>query len=219
MGAIELEPVLERLAIVLETETGVHPYEKDIAGALGISPAALSNMKSRKRVPHEEIALFAAERKISINWLLFGQSPRKIDETMNRVYKIRFLSDVRGSAGGGAFNEEETEDDWLILDEKTLRALGLSDAKNLEAIRVIGDSMEPLLKDDSIVLIDRSRTEVGGGGIFAVNVLGRVFVKRVAIGTKGDVELISENPAYETIRENPEDVTVIGKIVGTLEQR
>jgi len=221
MAAVDLEKVLDRLATILEIERGSKPYEKDIAEALGLSPSALSNMKKRGRVPYEEISLFAASKQISINWLLFGQNPRRVSDMMEDTYRvvpIVFRESTNASAGGGAWNEDEDETGTLLLDERSLEALGVLGLKNVEAIRVVGDSMEPLIREDAIVLIDRDRTEIHGGGIFAVNVFGQVFIKRVRLNTKNRVELISENPAYPPSEEDAKNVLVIGKIVGMLER-
>lgn len=218
MALFDLEKILDRLAMAMEAESGETPYEKDIAAALGLSPTNLSNMKKRGAVPFEEISLFAAKRKISINWILFGQSPRMIDEAMEDVYKIHLLSKYTVSGGGGAVNEETEgdEEEWLVLDRKSAEAIGISDMGRIEAVRVVGDSMEPTIPEGSLVLIDRGRNTISDGGIYAVNVAGMVFVKRVRFDTKGRVELISENPAYPPSIENPEEVMVIGRIVGTL---
>ena len=48
-------------------------YNKDIARALGLTPAYFAVIKKRGKIPYESIAYFCKERKISINWIFFGQ--------------------------------------------------------------------------------------------------------------------------------------------------
>ena len=215
----DFEKILDRVAHIMETDNGEAPYDKDIASYLKISPSSLANMKRRGGMPLKELTLFAAERKVSINWLLFGQHIRDPKEVEDH-YRISFLADITGSAGGGAVNEDELEREWLTLDSHSVEALGLRehDLEHIEAIRVTGDSMEPKIMDGSIILIDREKTDVTGGGIFAVNVSGNVFIKRIVLNSSGKVELISTNPDYNTTYEQPEDVMVIGKVIGSLEK-
>lgn len=217
----DLKKILDRIAHILEVDSGETPYQKDIAAVLSISPSSLANMKSRGNLPIKEIALFAAERKISINWVLFGQNPRLVDNSTEERYRINFLSNIAGSAGSGSINEGESEQEWLTLDVYSVEALGLHgrDLNYVEAIRVTGDSMEPQIRDGSIILIDRQKTDIQGGGVFAVNILGNILIKRVLLNTKGMVELISANTTYAVSYEYSEDVIIIGKVVGSLEKQ
>ena len=72
------------------------------------------------------------------------------------------------------------------------------------------------VRENFLILIEQSRNTISDGSIYVVNVAGMVFVKRVRLDIRKRVELISENPAYPPSIENPEEVTVIGRIVGTL---
>ncbi len=55
-------------------------YNKDIAKALGLTPEYFAVIKKRGKIPYEAIANFCKERKISINWILFGQELRSVEE-------------------------------------------------------------------------------------------------------------------------------------------
>lgn len=53
-------------------------YNKDIAGALSLTPEYFAVIKKRGKIPYEAIASFCQKRKISINWILFGQEPKRL---------------------------------------------------------------------------------------------------------------------------------------------
>ena len=72
------------------------------------------------------------------------------------------------------------------------------DAAMLSAIRVSGDSMEPLLRDGDEILVDCTPRPLRDG-IHVVRVDGTLLVKRVQTGIPGRVMLESENTAYRPV--------------------
>ena len=79
------------------------------------------------------------------------------------------------------------------------------------AVRVNGDSMEPMYSDGDIVLVDQDQdVPQGQVGIFAVN--GRGYIKKA-----GRRRLISINDAYDDILISPDDsVKCFGLVIGKL---
>lgn len=65
--------------------------------------------------------------------------------------------------------------------------------KNLLAIQVTGDSMEPALHADDIVILDISDKQPVDGEVFAVNYEGQALIKRMSRDA-GDWWLTSDNP-------------------------
>ena len=79
------------------------------------------------------------------------------------------------------------------------------------AVRVNGDSMEPMYSDGDIVLVEQDQdVPEGQVGIFAVN--GRGYIKKA-----GRRRLISINDAYDDILISPDDsVKCFGLVIGKL---
>ena len=215
---VNFEEVMERVGDIVEKEIGTRPYDKDIAKALGIAPAQYSNNKKRKNIPFEKISEYCAKKRVSINWVLYEQSSQMLNSNTEEIFKIKLLNDINGSAGGGSFNEETENFSYLSLDRVYSDMLGISEGDSVEAIRIVGDSMETTLKDNSIVIIDRNRTNIQNGGIFVLNTENGVLVKRVAINPSGGIDLISDNKNYPSQPVAQEGVTVIGKVIGALEK-
>ncbi|NPA87814.1 LexA family transcriptional regulator [Caminibacter pacificus] len=203
---MNFEKVIEKIKDIISQEIGNKKVlNKDVAKALGITPEHLSILKKRNKIPYEEIAYFCAKRKISINWLLFDQDIETIANETEKFSQIRYFKDINASAGGGAINFDEGYE-ILYIDKRIID-------KNLDAINVIGDSMEPTIKDGSIIFIDRNDKNIRNGGIFVVNTNAGVFVKRVNLKSSGEIELISDNKAYPSETIKPNEIEIVGRVV------
>ena len=91
---------------------------------------------------------------------------------------------------------------------------GEKNVKNIEVINVLGDSMEPILKDKSIIFLDRSKNQPIENEIFVVNTSQGVLVKRLSIKKYNYIDLVSENIQYPVERLLSKDVIIIGKVIG-----
>jgi len=209
--------VLERIKDILSQEIGSRRvYDKDVAEALGIHQLTLATMKNRAKLPYKEVLEFCAKRKISINWLLFDQMVESLQHDTNRFARIPYYKDMYASAGGGALNDEDAAQS-MHLDEAMVAYLGGESAiKHLQAIHVLGDSMEPTLQDGDVVFIHRELTNPRKAGIYVVATPAGLFIKRLQLHTNGDVALVSDNLAYAPEQVRTEDVRVLGKVVGKL---
>ena len=118
---------------------------------------------------------------------------------------------LSASAGRGAHGAEERCYDSFCFSRRWLREQGLS-ANMLSAIRVLGDSMHPLLHDGDEILVDRTPRHFREG-VHVVRIGDNLHVKRVQLAKPGHVRLISENPAYEAMDFSTDDVAIIGRVV------
>jgi len=188
-------------------------FDKDVAEVLGVSQMNFATMKKRNKIPFKELLDFCALKSISINWMLYGQSPESLLDATNRFYMIKYFNDVSASAGGGSSisseNAEELEMPSYFIDKLG----GERELKNIEAINVSGDSMEPTFSYNDIVFINRSKTDLGRGGIFTIRTDAGLFIKRVQKRIDGKIDIISDNKVYATLTLNPNDIEVIGRVV------
>ncbi len=119
--------------------------------------------------------------------------------------------DVDVSAGPGAVTAQEVPFDAFRFSRKWLAEQGL-DGAQLSAIRVVGDSMEPLLREGDEVLVDR-RDQPFRDGVHVVRLDDSLLVKRVANQGAGRFSLLSQNLAYPPIQVSAEEFEVIGRVV------
>ena len=216
---IDFYEIIERMKDIISTKKiGGKVYDKDVAAELGIAQATFATMKKRGSIPYREIMEFCARKKISINWLFFDQPAEMLIEETNKFFRVRYFADIRASAGGGA---EVFDENYGYIDvDRTIleNILGGTPSGEIEAIHVEGESMEPTLPDGSIVFIDRRQTDPSKDGIFVASTVNGLFIKRIRMRADGMVELISDNPLYTPELLGPDQVEIVGRVVGNIEK-
>jgi hypothetical protein len=215
----DFNEVLERLKDIVSNEReGRQVFDKDVALALGISPPTFATMKKRGSIPYKEVMEFCARNKISINWLFFDQPAEMLVEETGKFFRVRYFSTLRASAGGGADVSDE-EFEYIDMEQSLLESIiGTPLPPQLDAVHVVGESMEPTLEDGSIAFVDRESTDAGRDGIYLASTNNGLFVKRVRRRADGMVELISDNRLYASEIIHPEEIRIVGKVVGSMER-
>lgn len=191
-------------------------FDKDVADVLGINQLTFATMKNRGKIPYEEVLNFCAEKKISINWLFYGQATRSLEAQTEKYANVRYFGDIYASAGGGAFNYE-AEHEFISLDPHMIVKLGGErEMKNIDSINVLGDSMEPTFKDGDIIFMNRTQDDIRKGGVFVISTPTGLFVKRLSFKSDGTLDLISDNTHYSVESVDAGSVEVVGKVVGSM---
>lgn len=80
-----------------------------------------------------------------------------------------------------------------------------------------GESMEPTLGKDDVILVNRKVGSVRSDGIYLLRLGDALLVKRLQFLPDGELWVISDNPAYEPFGVNPTsgdvDFSIIGRVV------
>jgi len=206
--------IVEEIKSIVSTEfVPKKVFDKDVADVLGISQMNFATMKKRNKIPFTELLDFCAQKTISINWLLYGQSPESLVEATNKFYMVKYFNDVNASAGGGDGDQYEEIEELEIPEQFVFMLGGERELRNIEAINVSGDSMEPTFSYNDIVFINRSKTDLNRGGIFTIRTEGGLFIKRVQARLDGQIDIISDNSVYSTQTLHPNEVEVLGRVV------
>ncbi len=215
---MELGRVIDNLKDVLSLELGnKRVFDKDVAYALGLSRESFSHLKRRNSVPYEAIVYFCAKRSLSINWILFDQVPKSLEEKTEKFARIKYFKELHTSAGGGAWNDEEGFE-YMYIDYEGLNTLSHLKEEYLHAINVIGDSMEPTLRDKEIVVCDVTCKEIIDGNIYIINTPNSgLLIKRLTCRDE-KLSIMSDNPQYldEIVNICHENIHVLGRVLGTL---
>jgi len=213
----DLKIVIDKLKEIISEETNSKKvFDKDVADALAIPQTTFATMKKRNSIPFKEIMEFCATKKLSINWLFFDQAIDMLAKETEKYFQIHYFADVRASAGGGAFTFDANYE-VLTIDKKILSNIVSTSSQEIEAINVDGESMEPTLQDGSIVFIDRTQTNINKDGIYIASTTAGLFIKRIRQRADGMIELISDNKAYSPETMLPEEVQIVGRVVGNIE--
>jgi len=212
-----LNEIIDKLKdVISESRIGKKVFDKDVADVLGIPQATFATMKKRNSIPYAEILEFCALKKISVNWLFFDQAVDMLKAETEKFFQVRYFSELRASAGGGADVFDENFE-TISIDEKIMHNMVGMGNTELEAIHVDGESMEPTLQDGSIVFVDRTQTNINKNGIFIASTTGGLFIKRIQQRADGMIELISDNSMYPPQTISHEEIMIVGKVVGNIE--
>lgn len=138
----------------------------------------------------------------------YAKPPRRRDEA--QWVEVPRL-DLGAAAGAGRVPGAEAAFDTFRFSRRWLEEQGLARAQ-LSAIRVEGDSMEPLLNDGDEILVDRA-PRAFRDGVHVVRLGDTLMVKRVASAGAGRVALLSQNFAYPPVEVAAEEIEIIGRVV------
>lgn len=106
--------------------------------------------------------------------------------------EVPFYKEVEMAAGMGSPHSVEINGRKLRFAKSTLRAAGVS-PENAACATVTGNSMERLIMDGATIGIDRGRTQVKDGKIYAIDHGGMLRVKYLYRTPGGGLRLHSEN--------------------------
>lgn len=187
----------------------------ELSRLLGRNPAYLQQYVARGSPRHldepdlRKIAEFLGVSPRAISTRQFGRDDPQDRESDSGWRAIPRLA-LEASAGPGALSAQEIPYDVFRLSDQWLLENGLRNA-DLSAIRVEGDSMEPLLRSGDEIFVDRAKRS--GEGVFVVRIGDALHVKQIRASAPGTIALISANEAYAPLELPRGEVEVIGRVV------
>ncbi|EEO26015.1 repressor [Helicobacter winghamensis] len=206
---MDMEEIIEKLKDILASEGQKSVKTIDVAKALNIHPDTFNSMKFRNSIPYKQILNFLEKRNISINYFFFGSSPKESLQSEDK-YRILKLYKTNASLGGGGINEF-VECQEIIIDNALLHFF---QSQNCELITSFGESMEPIIKDGSICVLDKIKP-FKDKGIYGVNTREGLFVKQVFKQENG-VILHSLNPIYQDLFFENGEYLIIGRVIAEI---
>lgn len=221
-----------------------------LAAMLGLSRTAISLIENGQRTPSKAFLIKISDTYgVSADWLLNGQGemqralgpgfngttmrieppnyarPQHGDfQSGNIDYSMIRRMDLSVSAGSGVVALEGDEAESIALPSRWLSRSGIN--SNLSVlITVKGDSMAPAIQDGAFVLVHLMEKQVIATGVFAFNLDGQSFVKRLVPseadgqGRVAAISIISDNPAYPPkvlTGRKLNDLRVVGRVRAVL---
>ncbi len=195
----------------LKAETEIET-QADLARELGVGRAAVSLAKRKDTVPPRWVLDLSSSFGLNSSWLETGLGyPRSSghNDPFVSVPKVR----ARLCAGGGSFETAGQVEGYYSFRSDWLNSRGKP--VDMVLMQVVGNSMEPEIREGDMVLIDQAKTEIYSGGIYAVGVEDTVMVKRIE-KLPGVLVLRSDNQDYSPIHlsgDEIDNVRLIGKVL------
>lgn len=217
------------------------------ATELGVHPQTLARYEKGERLPDSAFLENLSKRyKVDAGWLLTGRTGTALDyrdqkipqleaerargATLSPVVAVQHMETVdsqdcrlamvpmveaRLSAGTGSFVTGGEEERRYAFRVDFLTRKG--SPSHMVLMRVDGDSMEPRISNNDVVLIDQSQTTPRAGGLYAVGVEAVVYIKMVDT-LPGKIILKSYNPAYQPLEidargDLSDGIRIIGRAV------
>ncbi|MEX5342985.1 XRE family transcriptional regulator [Pseudomonas sp. I2] len=182
----------------------------------GLSEGAIRSYLSGETYPTlDRLTQIANASGVDAVWLAFGAMDTDVQDSSEDRYAYIPLYDARISQGHGAWLEGARILTMLAFTRHSLRRKGLEPSQ-LAAVRVDGDSNEPVLSDGDTVMVDLSRNTLQGEAFYVIRLDDLLYAKRLQRQIDGGVDIISSNPAYATIKVRPDQMDsfhVVGRIV------
>lgn len=195
----------------------------ELARAQGSSLAALSRMLGRNTTYLQQYITKGSPRKLEEEdrrrlARFFGVGESELGGPSTEI-SYEPASDwvdiprlpLEASAGPGAVGAAEIPFDAFRFSRRWLREQRLEPGM-LSSIRVMGDSMDPVLRDGDEILVDRTMRPFREG-IHVVRLGEALHVKLLQAVPPDRLRLISKNPAYEPVEVLMSDIDVVGRVV------
>ncbi|MCY9836441.1 helix-turn-helix transcriptional regulator [Aeromonas media] len=121
---------------------------------------------------------------------------------------------VFASAGFGATVSDELKTEPMAFRTDWLKKEGLA-PERLAVIRAKGDSMEPTISNNDIILVNLCNGDALRDGLYVLRIGDSLLVKRLQFDVLGGIKVISDNPGYETqvvTKDQRADVHIVGRV-------
>lgn len=198
--------------------------QSELARNLGIKPQSVQQWEKGTAAPRiNRLGAVAQVLGVTLESLT-GQeiknlpkeknSEPELDDTI-RIPKFNAVASM--GAGDVVYPEDDQVVEYLEIKKSWLQQhVSCSSFKKLEVITGHGDSMVPTFENGDILLVDTGIEKISSDAIYALNIRGELFVKRIQRNIDGGLIVISDNKDYEKMyiqKDELDSVRVIGKIV------
>lgn len=216
----KIEPILNRLRQSAGTSKDV-----EVCRIFNIKPNTMDVWKQRDDIPKKTLLDIAIKNKIDFEWLLTGNDNNLQRE--NNTLSIPYYPEEYVSAGGGAYPSLIGSEPFSISVEFAKTFLGLNIYKDMFMLSVSGDSMEPTLRDKSVILINpfaNDNYQIKDGAVYVIEVENTYLVKRMSYNPiNKTMKLMSDNKIYDPIiiknnEESQVEPKIIGRVVGSMDR-
>lgn len=188
--------------------------QTELASALNINRSAITQARKKDSIPAKWVLQLYRSFDLNPDWIETGKGqpfrqPGTVDDIFSSIPKVK----ARLSAGGGSFEVGSEIEGYYAFQKEWLNSKG--NMKKMVLMDILGNSMEPEMKDGDTILIDESQKDILAGAIYAVGVDDTIMVKRLE-KHPNKLVLLSDNKDYAPIflqQAEIDGVRIIGKVL------
>ncbi|MBZ6064667.1 helix-turn-helix domain-containing protein [Aeromonas schubertii] len=238
LESYDREAFARRLSMAIGDES-----RRSFAGRVGISSTSINKYEKLEALPNvERLVAIAVAAGVDLRWLACGDDWESVLGSANSVPELSgdareqspsydrqglkpspileteftFIDSyqVFASAGHGQFVTDEQKAEPMAFRTDWLKREGLA-ADRLAVIRAKGDSMEPTISDNDIILVHLCNGDTLRDGLYVLRIGDSLLVKRLQFDVLGGIKVISDNPGYENqviTKDQRGDITIVGRV-------
>lgn len=185
-----------------------------IAGALGTTYVEMLKLGQSIDLAEKDPNKKPLNTDFEIPWKAEPSRPT-IDA---RYFDFVPMAEARLNAGGGNVVMKEQFGEYYAFRKDWLRKVATGPG-NIVLMTVEGESMTPTISDGDTVMIDRGRTRIKSGSIYALGIEDTIIIKRLEYLVSGSIRIISDNrQEYAPYEANPKNIRIIGEVIWCAKQ-
>jgi phage repressor protein C with HTH and peptisase S24 domain len=127
---------------------------------------------------------------------------------------------IKPSCGKGTVVLSEADVTPVKIGTQLIQSiLKVVNPNTLKLFKACGDSMESVIEDGDVLLVDTARTDYNNGGVFLLTINNDWFVKRLRLRITGELDIISDNQKYpiETLKPDTDiELQIKGRVIKNL---
>lgn len=240
LSGSENEPESAHFHVRLQKLLPLFKSVRAFATASGVSQTGLQRLINGGEPTLSTLVALAKAADVSVEWLATGEGPMRkgdkvgeaapprsgatacpcVDTLGNPVDLEEFVFvpryNLQAAAGHGASSDGEKPLFSMAFRKYWIENYLRANPADLSVISVKGDSMEGVLNNRDVILLNLADTHASSG-LYVLRVDGDLVVKRVQRLPGAKLRVISANEAYEPFEVDlnnvPGDFAVIGRVV------
>ena len=219
-----MKTLSERIKLIRKI-TGL--TQEQLATLLGCTDGKVKAWEHGKTLTmkRNDINTLSNEYGFNHDWLEHGEGDMMINEGdlllrdiaitasfLNDGISFQYYKDIHASAGFGCSNGD-CKPKYITLASNMIQTI----SKDVDAIKVDGNSMMPTIEDEDIIFVDKNDTDPVNGKIYVIYLCEEVYVKRLFIEPKDkSIFLKSDNPLFPQINPDCSDFKIIGRVIANM---
>lgn len=198
---------------------------KDAAKKAGIGEVSWRAYENDQHGYSKKATAIARLLNVSVEWLLDGGpitepdqpavTPPDMSSSLSaaEIELVRRV-DITYAMGDGSVIEDYPETDFLPFSLNFLRQFARGTTDRLFIATGHGESMEPTLRRDDLIMIDAAQNRVAfQDHIWALTYCGAGMIKRLRRISGGKMLILSDNPSVPPQEAEEDEIHVVGKVV------